>query len=67
MTDTQTLIVVRLDRRPIIKFVVFVKNTLSPNDGELSEQELRTLLADKYKNSPSQIEALIQQANERPP
>jgi len=39
---------------------------LSPNDGELTEQELRTLLADKYGKSSAQIEALIQQANEHP-
>ena len=68
MGDTPTLNVVQLDRHPV-KFVVIVENKvfphLSPNDGELSEQELRTLLADKYKQSPSQIEALIQQANEQ--
>ena len=69
MSDTPTPIVVRLDRHPV-RFVVIVENKafphLSPNDGELTEQELRTLLADKYRKSSSQIEALIQQANEHP-
>ena len=69
MSDTPTLAVTRIDRHPV-KFVVIVENKafpqLSPNDGELTEQELRTLLADKYRQSSSQIEALIQQANEHP-
>jgi len=69
MSDTPTLTVRRIDRHPV-KFVVIVENKafphLSPNDGELTEQELRTLLADKYRQSSSQIEALIQQANEHP-
>jgi hypothetical protein len=69
MRDTSTLTVTRIDREPI-KFIVSVENKafphLSPNDGELTEQELRTLLADKYKKSSSQIETLIQQANEHP-
>ena len=63
------LTVTRIDRHPV-KFVVIVEDWtfpyLSPNDGELTEQELRTLLADKYRQSSSQIEALIQQANEQP-
>jgi len=63
------LTVTRIDRSPV-KFVVIVENKtfphLSPNDGELTEQELRTLLADKYGKSSSQIEALIKQANEHP-
>jgi len=67
MSDTPMLTVTRIDRRPV-KFIVIMENKtfpyLSPNDGELTEQELRTLLADKYKKSSSQIEALIQQANE---
>jgi hypothetical protein len=69
MSDTPMLTVTRIDRSPV-KFVVIVENKtfphLSPNDGELTEQELRTLLADKYGKSSSQIEALIQQANEHP-
>jgi hypothetical protein len=69
MSDTPMLTVTRIDRHPV-KFVVIVENKtfphLSPNDGELTEQELRTLLADKYGKSSSQIEALIQQANEHP-
>jgi hypothetical protein len=69
MSDTPMLTVTRIDRHPV-KFVVIVENRtfpyLSPNDGELTEQELRTLLADKYGKSSSQIEALIKQANEHP-
>lgn len=69
MSDTPTLSVMRIDRRPA-KFVLVVENKafphLSPNDGELTEQELRTLLADRYRQTSSQIEALIQQANEYP-
>jgi hypothetical protein len=69
MGDTPKLIVRRLDRHPV-KFVVIAENKvfphLSPSHGELAEQELRRLLADKYKQSPSQIEALIDQANEQP-
>lgn len=69
MGDTSTLTVTRIDRHPV-KFVVIVENKtfpyLSPNDGELTEQELRTLLADKYGKSLSQIEAMVQQANEHP-
>jgi hypothetical protein len=69
MSDKPRLAVTRIERRPV-KFVVIVENKafpqLSPNDGELTEQELRTLLADKYRQSSLQIEALIQQANQHP-
>ena len=69
MSNAPTLTVTRIDRHPV-KFVVVVENKtfpyLSPNDGELTEQELRTLLGNKYGKSSSQIETLIQQANEHP-
>jgi hypothetical protein len=73
MSDTETIFVVRIDRRPACTFVVVIMNNQAsfglspyPNDGELFEPELRTLLADKYRISASDIEALIQQANEYP-
>jgi hypothetical protein len=48
------------------KFVAIVPNAefphLSRYDGALTEQELRTLLADKYRKSPSEIEMLIREA-----
>jgi hypothetical protein len=48
------------------KFVVIVSNPefphLSRYDGALAEQELRTLLADKYRKSSSEIEMLISEA-----
>lgn len=69
MSNAPTLTVTRIDRQPV-KFVVVVENKtfpyLSPNDGELTEQELRTLLGNKYGKSSSQIETLIQKANEHP-
>lgn len=70
MSDTPTLIVTRIDRKPVVKFVVVADNNavpnLSLNDGELSEPELRTRLADKYKKTAPEIDALIEQANANP-
>jgi hypothetical protein len=70
MSNKPTPIVERVDRQPEAKFVVIVDNqafpNLSLNDGELAESELRTLLADKYGLSPSEIEALIRQAKANP-
>lgn len=57
--------VIRLKDRPD-KFVVILSNLESPhlslNDGELAEQELRILLVDKYRKSPSEIDTLINEA-----
>jgi len=70
MSDKPGLIVERVDRQPLAKFVVIVVDqafpNLSPNDGELDEPELRTLLADKYRRSTSEIEALIRRAKANP-
>jgi uncharacterized tellurite resistance protein B-like protein len=70
MSDKPRPIVVRVDRQPAAKFVVTVVDQVLPNvsrnDGELDEPELRTLLADKYRLSPSEIEALIRQAKANP-
>ena len=70
MSDKPGPIVVRVDRQPAAKFVVIVDNqafpNLSLNDGELAEPELRTLLADKYRLSTSEIETLIRQAKTNP-
>jgi hypothetical protein len=70
MSDTPTLIVTQIDYKGAVKFIVIVDNNavpnLSLNDGELSEPELRTRLADKYKKSPLEINALIEQANANP-
>jgi hypothetical protein len=70
MSDKPRPIVVRVDRQPTAKFVVTVVDqvlpNVSPNDGELDEPVLRTLLADKYRLSPSEIESLIRQAKANP-
>ena len=70
MSDEPTPVVVRIDRHPTAEFVVIMVNQDSPNmslnDGELAEPELRTLLADKYRLSPSEIEALVRQAKANP-
>ncbi len=51
------------------KFRVIVSNPefphLSPYDGVLTEQELRTLLTDKYTKSPVEIETLINEAKRK--
>ena len=48
------------------KFVMIAPNPefphLSRNDGELTEQEVKALLADKHGKSPSEIELLINEA-----
>jgi hypothetical protein len=59
----------RLKNRPG-RFTVIAPDTehydLSPNYGECTEEEVETLLARNYKQSPSEIEALISQAKSRP-
>ena len=65
MSETAEL---RLEYHPELlgKFRIFVLNPefphLSRNDGELTEKELRSLLADKYRKSHSEIEMLIREA-----
>jgi ribonuclease I len=70
MSDKPKLIVVRVDRQPAAKFVVIVDDQafpkLSLNNGELAEPEIRKLLADERRLSPSEIEALIRQAKANP-
>jgi len=70
MSDTlQPFVVWRPKDRPG-KFILIVPDSenhnLSPNYGELTEQELRRLLAIKYGKNPSEIEALMQQARATP-
>jgi hypothetical protein len=59
----------RLKNRPG-KFTVIVPDTdyynLSPNYGECTEEEVKMLLTQNYKQSPSEIEALIRQAKAKP-
>ena len=52
------------------KFIVMILNPefphLLPNDGEMSESELVTCLAEKYGCSQSEIESLINDARVNP-
>jgi hypothetical protein len=52
------------------KFIVMIVNPefphLVPNDGEMSESELATCLAEKYGCSQPEIESLINEANVNP-
>ena len=60
------LLVQRMPR----KFIVIALNPefphLSPHDGQMTEQELRMCLAEKYGCSSSEIESLINVANTNP-
>jgi hypothetical protein len=69
MSETPTVSVMRLKDRPG-KFVVLAPDSeaynLSPNYGELTEQEVREVLTCNYGKAPAEIEALVRQANQNP-
>jgi hypothetical protein len=69
MADTGTLVVGRLTGRPG-KFIVMLVNAqmgkILETSVELTEEEVRKLLADNYGESAAQIEMRIQQANTSP-
>ncbi len=60
------LLVQRMSR----KFIVIARNPefphLSPHDGQMTENELRTCLAENYGCSSAEIESLIIEANRNP-
>jgi len=69
MSESKGMLVVRC-LRSSRKYIVMSLNPefphLSPNDGEMTEPELKTCLAEKYGRSSSEIESLINEANAIP-
>jgi hypothetical protein len=65
----QEMLVLRLRARPE-KFTVIAPDSnsfgLSPNYGAMNEDEMRTLLAEKFKSAPAQVDSLIEQAKTHP-